>query len=112
LRLGPPKRIKNPALRFAIDQRLRVVLAVQVDELTPDLGQYRRGHGGTIYPGASTAVRPDLALEDERVIFDFDPVVVGQRGNSLQLRDIEHSFDRRLFRPRSDEIRARALAEQ
>ena len=112
LRLGSPEGIEDSALRFAVEQGLRVVLTMQVHELPPYLGQHGGRNRGAVDPGASASIRGDLTLENERVVLDLDSVLVGQRGDPFELRDIEYAFDCRLVRTGSNQIGARALAEQ
>jgi hypothetical protein len=38
--------VEDATLRLGVEQRLRLVLSVQVDELSADLGQHVRGHRG------------------------------------------------------------------
>src|SRR5207237_7979889 len=112
LLLGATESVEDATLRFAVQQGLRVVLAVKVDELPPDLGQHGGRHGSSIYPGAPAAARGDLALENERVIVDFNSALISQRRYLLQFTNVEDTFPRRLVGTGADQISAGALAEQ
>src|SRR3982751_3392415 len=112
LRLRATERVEYPALRLGVEKCLRIVLAVEVDELPPDLSEHRRRHRCAVDPGATTAIGGNLTFEHQRVVVDVDATLVRQRRDSLYLRDVEYSLDGRLVRARANEVGARALAEQ
>ncbi len=57
--------VEHVALRVGVQQRLRVVLAVQVDEQAADFAEHADRHGRAVYPGARLPLAQHFALEDE-----------------------------------------------
>ena len=112
LPLSAAKSIQDSALRFAIEERLRVVLAMEIHQLSSNLGEDAGRHRRSIDPGATAAIRRDLALQNQRIFFDLDPPFVGERRDVLELADVEDAFHCRLVRARANEIGTRALAEE
>src|SRR5258705_11699169 len=70
LTLGSAKRVEDAPLRFAIEQCLRVVLAVQVHELTPYLGEHGGRNRGAVDPGPSASIPSALTLDHIPVVPD------------------------------------------
>ena len=112
LPLSAAKSIQDSALRFAIEERLRVVLAMEIHQLSSNLGEDAGRHRRSIDPGATATIRRDLALQNQRIFFDLDPPFVGERRDVLELADVEDAFHRRLVRSRANEIGTGALAEE
>src|SRR3982751_447057 len=84
LLFGSAEGIQYQALRFAVQEGLRVVLAMKVHELTTDLREHGRGYGRTVDPGAAASVGGYLPLQNESAFFDFNSALVSQRSNVLE----------------------------
>ena len=106
------KRIENAALRVTVEQRLRLMLSVQVDQQPPDLSENSCADAGSVHPRARPARGGDFTLEDDEGLLRIDAALVEQRGDLRLVGDVEHTFYRRALGAGTDEIRARALAEQ
>jgi hypothetical protein len=112
LRVRAAERVEDPALRVGVEQRLRLVLAVQVDEQAPDLGEHARGHRRAVRPRPRAPPGGDLALEHHRVLVDLQPALVEQAREVVPAGDVEHALDAGAVGAGADELRARALAQQ
>ena len=51
------ERVEDATLRVGVEQRLRFVLPVQIDELPADLGEHAGVHRRAVDPGARAARR-------------------------------------------------------
>ena len=60
--------IQQVALHLGAEQRLRLVLAVQVHQQSAELGQHSHRRGAAVHPGAGSSLRGDLTLEDEGAV--------------------------------------------
>ncbi len=99
-------------MRFTLEQRLRLVLTVQIDEEAADLGEDRGAHGAPIDPGARATGGGDLALEDDERLLRVDAPFV-EKGRDLRpVGDVEHALHRGAFGTGTDQIRAGAFPEQ
>src|SRR3569833_2466320 len=103
--------VENAALRVGSEERLRLMLPMEVDEESSDLGKQASVHGRTVDPGARSA-SCDFSLQDNCGFFDVDSAFIEQRSNLSSIRHVEHTFDRGLIRARSKDDRAGAIAEQ
>src|SRR5207302_7652383 len=65
--------VEDVALRVRPEQRLRLVLAVQVHEQRPQLGEHAHGGGAAVHPGAGSALPRDFPLEDQVPVFGLHP---------------------------------------
>ncbi len=106
------EQIEDAALRFDIQQRLRLVLPMEVHQRAADLGEHAGGDRTAVHPRSPAAARRDLALEHHRSAIHLDAALVEQREQFAPPFGVEHAFHRRLVGARADEIGARALAEQ
>jgi len=112
LRFRPSEGVEYLALGIRVEQGLRVVLAVKIHELASNLRQNCRRHRSAVDPCPPPAVGCDLPFENERVVFHFNAALVRQLHDSLDVRHVEHAFDRSLLRAGPNEIRAGALAQE
>ncbi len=112
LRAGAAEGVEDAALRVAVEQGLRLVLAVQVDEQPPDLGEHAGGHRRAVGPRPRAPAGGDLALEHHRVLVDLDAALVEQAGQVVAPGDVERPLDRRPVGARADQVGARPLAEE
>ena len=61
--------VEHVALRIGTQQRLRLMLAVQVHEQRPDLGENADRRGRAVHPRPRLALAQDFALQDEPSFF-------------------------------------------
>jgi hypothetical protein len=55
--------VEDRALRVGVEQRLRLVLPVKIDEVPPDLGEHAGTHRGAVDPRAGATGRGHLTLQ-------------------------------------------------
>jgi len=63
--------VKDVALRVRLEQRLCLVLSVQVDKQRAELREYAHGGGAAVDPGAGPPLPRDLTLQHQAPVFDF-----------------------------------------
>src|SRR5207247_4337769 len=98
--------VEDVALRVWSEQRLRLVLAVEIHQQRAQLGEHAHRGWAAVHPGPRTAFRADLALQDEAPVLRLHAKV--GRGRYPFKRCLDHG----LVRPRAYDVRRRALAEQ
>src|SRR5262245_54570389 len=103
--------VENSPLSVAVQQRLRFVLAVEIDELASNLGEHAGIHRRTVDP-RSRAPRSHLAFENDDRPVDVDAALVEQRLDLWSIRDVELALDDRAIGARANDVGARPLAEQ
>ena len=78
-------RVEQVALAALVEQALLLVLAVDLDERSGDLGEARRGDGLVVDPGRRAARRGDLADADQRL-----RVAIEQRLHARRVGAVAH----------------------
>ena len=114
LQLRPAIGIQDVALHVRPQQRLRLVLPVQVDKQRAQLSQDPDGRGAAVYPGTGPPFRNDFALQDEHPLLRLHPQG-GQSGTETGgggRRQLEGALDHRLLRSRAYDVHGRSFAEQ
>jgi len=105
-------RVEDGALLVAAQQRLVLVLAVQIHQQPPQLAQQGGGGGGAVHPGAAAPLGGHLALEHEHAVIDLDSPLVQQPGHLVAPVHLEHALDGRALLARAHHVARRALAQQ
>src|SRR5690606_4702968 len=67
-RFGPREGVQDRTLLIGSEQRLVLVLAVQVDEPAPDLAKDRRRRRGPVDPRAVPPLGGDFAAQDDEPV--------------------------------------------
>ena len=104
--------VEDLPLRVDVEQRLRLVLPVEVHEQPTDLREDARGDRRSIHPCAGAAVRAHLAPQYDGVVLDVHAALIENRRRGRVTRDVEHALDDGAVGAGSDEVAARALAKQ
>ena len=96
-----------------IDQAAVIVLAVEFDQTSRQLAQQRDADRLIVDRGLRTAVRLDLALEDQRLArFDNQFGGIESGANSTgKLRELEHRRNARRLLPRAHQPAIRPVAQ-
>ena len=94
LGLRPGKRVEEVALRVRPEERLGIVLAVNVDQHAADLGQNAHGGRAAADPCPGTTFTRDLPADHQAAVFDVEPE--GLDGGTPGGGDfLENTFDDR-----------------
>ena len=114
LDVGVGIRIEHIALRVGTEQRLRLVLAMQVHEQRADLGEHADGGRRAVHPGARLPFAQHFALQDESSVFQFD--TKGGEGRQKMAvnggNEFKRAFDDRFVGAGTDDVSRGSLAEQ
>ncbi|PYO81937.1 MAG: hypothetical protein DMD65_10530 [Gemmatimonadetes bacterium] len=65
--------VEDVALRLGPEQRLRLVLPVEIHQQGAELGQNADGGGAAVHPDARSPLPRDFALEDDAPILHLHP---------------------------------------
>jgi hypothetical protein len=104
--------VEDVALGRHREQRLRLVLTVQVHEYPAQRRQRGYGGGAPVGPGSVSARRIDLAPHDEPILFHVHPELVGRCLDAAETGHVERGLDHGAWRSRTHEVRAGALSQQ
>ena len=114
LDVGIGIRVQHVALRVGTQQRLGLVLAVQINEQTADLAQHTDRHRRPVHPRARLALTQHFALQDQPALLQLD--AEGGKGRQQVTvdggREFERPLDDRFVRTRAHDVGRRPLAEQ
>ena len=106
--------VQHVALRLGTEQRLCLVLAMQVHEQAADLAEHTDRYRRAVDPRTGLAFTQHFALQDQTSLFELNPKC-GERGQQVPMRcrpEFEGALDDRLLRAGSDDVGRGALAEQ
>ncbi len=110
--LGPAERVQDPPLVAWAEQRLVLVLAVQVHEGAPQLPDHACRRGRSAHPGPVPPSGLDLPAEDQQPVLHPEAVLVGQRLDGGQAVDVEDGLDGGPLGSRPDDVGGGALAQE
>ena len=108
LRKNPAEAVQIAAMALLIQEKLAVVLAVNVEKAAADLPQLGHGDGSSVGPAGVFPVAVDLPLEDQLPVFRDDAVLL-QNGQGRHTG--KESTDEGLGGPGADQIPAGPLAQ-
>src|SRR5215211_9507432 len=100
------------SLRLGVEERLRLVLTVQVDEQAADVREHASGDGRTVHPSPRAAAGVHLSPEHHGVVLDVDTALVEHRCRGRMANDVEHALHHRAIGARANQVATSALAEE
>jgi hypothetical protein len=109
---GARPGIQQRALLARVQERLVLVLAVQVHQVRTELTQERHCRRRAIHPDAAAATGRNFTPQDEMSVLRVDAVVGQNRLDSRQALHIEYALHLRPGRARSHRVGRRPLAEK
>jgi hypothetical protein len=92
---GARERVENEPLRLRVEQRLVLVLAMQIHQAAADLSYECGGRRGAIDPCPAAPLDCDLAAQDDQVILRGNAALLEHRRDLWLAGDLEHSLDNR-----------------
>ncbi len=105
------ERVEEGPLGLGAEQRLGLVLAVEVHEEGAELGEHAGGGGASVDPGPRAAFGRHLAPDDEAALVEVEPQGLDRRalaGGKI----LEHALDQRPRPARADLPAVGAAAEE
>ena len=106
------ERIQNAALLLALEQRLMLVLAVQVHQHGAQLAEECRRCGRAVHPGPVAPFCGNLPFQDDDPVLWLHAQLVEPGDQIGAAQHVERSLDHRPLRARAHDLRGGALAEQ
>ena len=111
VRLGVGEGIEDLALRFGVQQRLGLVLSVEVDQKCAELREHGGGGGASVHPGAGAALGGNLPPHHDAAVLDVEPQLFDPAAG-WRVDPLEGALDHRLGGARADAAPGRALAQE
>src|SRR2546422_11468199 len=106
--------VEDVALRLGPEQRLRLVLPVEIHQQGAELGQNADRGRAAVHPDARPPLPRDFALEDDAPILHVHPK--GGQGRCKAVEggggELKGALDRRLLRARAHHVGRCALAQE
>ena len=109
--LGVGKGIEDLPLRFSVQQRLGLMLSVEIDQERAELGEDGGGGGAAIHPGAGAALGGDLAPHHHAAILDIESQLLDPPAGG-RVDSLEGALNHRLGGARAHAAAGRALPQQ
>ena len=106
------KHIQHVALRIGREQKLLIVLPVNISQERRQFFQQRNGHRPAADEGARFSAGQDLALDEQLAVFDFQPGGFQQAAHGGLVAHVEDARDSRAGLARADHFGRRAPAQQ
>ena len=110
VRPGMGKGIQDLALRFGVQQRLGLVLSVEIDQKCAELREHGRGGGASVRPGAGAALGGDFTSHHDATVVHVEPELFDPAAGG-RIDPLERAFNHRLGGARAHAAPGRALAQ-
>src|SRR5688572_24406992 len=104
--------VEDATLRVFVDQRLRLMLSVQVHEPTTNLGKARRSRGGVVDPCAGAARDSHFAAQHDATLLELDAALIEHPLDIGLVGDVEHALDHRAIGAGANEVSTGAFPEE
>ncbi len=103
-------RVQDISLRFGVEERLVLMLAMEIDQRLPEFARERRRGWRAVDPGTAPSANVDLTLQNQPAVLGIDPRRITAPAQILASADVEHRLHKCPVLAGADHVRGRALS--